>query len=141
MSRLDDAVPLPSNQADFEVALMRAFAGKYSDVGSIILQQFEVANVIDRHGSRVGCFTHFSVSDKCMRIPAGAERVLDGPVIRMRGIKLPNAQNTGFGTAGSLLFLEQGKISMLECFAYGESWPEDYYEFEVLPAEGNRQSP
>lgn len=113
---------------------MRAFGEKYADVGLIIWQQFEAANVIDRYGSRVGCFTHFSVPDECVRIPAGTERVLDGPVIRMRGI------NTGLGTAGSLLFLEQGKISMLECFAYGESWPEDYYEFEFLPAKGNRQS-
>jgi hypothetical protein len=141
MSRLDDAVPLPSNQGDFEVALMRAFAEKFADIGSIIWRQFEAANVVDRSGSRVGCFTHFSVSDKCMRIPAGTERVLDGPVIRMRGIKVPGTQNSGFGTAGSLLFHEQGKISMLECFAYGESWPEDYYEFEFLPAEGNRQNP
>lgn len=137
MSELEETVPLPSNQAEFEAALMRVFAEAYPDLGPAILQQFAVATVADRHGSRVGCFTHFDVPDECPLISGGTERVLNGPEMRIRGIRGQNAgsgEQVGFGLAGSLLFQERGKISMLECFAYGESWPEDRYDFEFLPA-------
>lgn len=133
-------VRLPSNQAEFELALMQEIAMRHETIGHVISEQFRRADVTDRFGSRVGCFTHFAVPDGCERLPASLSGPLDGPHIRMHGIAASEHDPSlpVYGTAGSLLFHEGGKIAMLECYAYGDTWPEDHYDFEFLPAEDRK---
>lgn len=139
-----EAVPvyvrLPSNQAEFELALMQEIALRHETIAHVISEQFRRADVTDRYGSRVGCFTHFAVPDACERLPKGIRSPLDGPFIRMNCIVRGDIdpQRRGRATAGSLLFHEAGRIVMLECYSEGDSWPEGHYEFEFLPAE-NRE--
>ena len=130
-------VRLPSNQVEFELALMNEIALRHEAIGHVILEQFRRADVTDRYGSRVGCFTHFALTDGCERLPKGIRSPLNGPVIRMNGIEKGDVdpQRRGCETAGSLLFHESGRIVMLECYSDGDSWPEDRYDFEFLPAE------
>lgn len=130
-------VRLPSNQAEFELALMQEIALRHETIGHVISEQFRRAVVTDRFGSRVGCFTHFAVPDGCERLPQDLASPLDGPIIRMNGIVKGDRdpQSRGCGTAGSLLFHEAGRIVMLECYSEGDSWPEDHYDFEFPPAE------
>lgn len=129
-----DNVPLPLNQAEFERCVVAEIASRHPSIGPLILDQFRRAEVTDRYGSKVGCFTHFAVPDDCAPLPDDVQSPVDGPDLRIRGV----STDSGFGLAASLLFLEQGKISMLECHAYGEGWPEDRYDFEFVPSDGNR---
>ena len=135
-------VRLPSNQAGFELVLMNEIALRNEAIGKLILEQFRRANVTDRYGSGVGCFTHFRVPDDCALLPDKVSSPLEGPMIRVNVVERGDidTQRQGCETAGSLLFHESGRIVMLECYAYGDNWPEDLYNFEFLPAK-DREGP
>lgn len=132
---VQEDVRLPSNQAVFELALVSELAIRQGALGPAILEQFRRARVTGRYGTAVGCFTHFCVPGECAPLPDGTRSPIDGPVIQMAGT---GRGASGTGLAGSLLFHESGKIAMLECHAYGDSWPEELYEFEFVPA-GDRE--
>ncbi|MEZ5880111.1 MAG: hypothetical protein R3D35_05500 [Nitratireductor sp.] len=128
---LGQKYPLPHNQEQFERALMGAFARKYPAWGELLMDQFQKAIVTDRYGSGTGCFTHFAVSDRAEVLPENCKSPIEGPNFRVKGVALLDSPHEAGGPAGSLLFIEDRKISMLECHAWTEGWPTDEYDFEI----------
>lgn len=126
----EEEVRLPCNQAEFEAAVIDGIAQMHAAVRLPVMEQYEAASVLARNGSRVGCFTHFAVRESAEKLPEGITGPLDGPTIRLKGL------GTDTHLAGALLFLDRGRISMLECFAYGSRWPDTRYDFEICTPHG-----
>jgi hypothetical protein len=80
----------------------------------VLRQQYISARVISREFSGVGFFTNFEVPNTASAVqpPNFAAGNVD---IQM--------ENVNYGV-GCVLFIQDGRLSMLEGYTYGEPWPE-----------------
>lgn len=86
-----------------------------------IAGQIKASTVTKREYSGAGFFFELSVSKDADPVDKQI-KTLDGPQIKSSRLE--------FG-GGSILFLEDGYIKILELFSYGDSFPEDMSEFEL----------
>ena len=110
---------------DLEVEALRAIFLETPEFAAALEQQFEASNVTTRENSGHGFFTRVKVADDA--------RVVDCPSVlghathaRIGGLRY------GFGF---VLFLDRGRLHMLEGFAYGSDSTHDLdltaIQFEV----------
>lgn len=94
------------------------------------MRQTDSANVLSRDYTGVGVFIELSVPDD-LAIPAKEKRTFSNLVGKMDGLK------NGFG---AVLFVENGKIQLLEFFTYDEPWPKEEakYYFSRLEVDSPR---
>ncbi len=136
-----DDKPLPSNQIEFEAAILDSVARGNTLVGDIVREQAAAAKITDRYGSGAGCFTDFEVPDSPRLLPAGTKNPLDSEIFMLRRRRKPDETGDWGNVAeafvkeeacGGLLFNEKGKITFLECFCYTDSaWPIGCYELRL----------
>ena|SRR5437764_588885 len=92
---------------------------------AILREQLRSARVSSREMTGVGFFTEFTLSG-------------DAPVLpENRSLHLGNVAATCPDVEhgmGFVLFVREGKITMLEGYTYDEPWPDELGEFQVLPA-------
>jgi hypothetical protein len=131
--------PLPSNQIDFEAAVLNDIVQANPQVRYQFAAQLAVSHVVERFGSGAGCRVYFSVPIDAPRLPTetpfplGSEgylmRGVGGPMHELNAtIHVPDAHSDS-GICGAILLHYDGYISYLDCHSYGEAgWPEDKYE-------------
>jgi hypothetical protein len=83
--------------------------------------QIDSARVDSRDYTGVGVFVEFAIPDE-LAIPAKERRVISNLGGEMDGLK------NGFG---GVLFLENGKIKVLEFFTYDEEWPKEAMRYSL----------
>jgi hypothetical protein len=89
-------------------------------VRATLRKQFEVAEVVKKKMTGVGCFIDFN-------IPANAPCVLNKQTLQISGVI---AQVEGITNGiGFLLFVNNGNLSMLEGFTFDEPWPDQILNF------------
>jgi hypothetical protein len=106
---------------------------------AILREQLKRATPKQREMSGVGFFTEFEMPDAVPRIAGDPSTRFGDVVADIEGL----AHGVGF-----LLFVDAGKLTMLEAYTFGEPWPETvgHYNLRYLNGEGRdlttlRQTP
>jgi hypothetical protein len=105
-----------------ETRVLAKFLAGNTPILGLLREQAQSLQVVSREFSGAGFFTNLFVSDDKPRIPGRPRFVLtavagDTPVL-----------SDGIGFA---LFLEDGALSMIEGFTYGEEWPNEIENLEL----------
>ncbi len=112
-----------------EMEVMRMLLDGDDEVLSALRKQLARCNVKSRELTGVGFFTTF--------IPAQSDDVLS----RVKSFKIGDVfaeiEETKHG-AGFLLYVENGKIDMLEGYTFDEPWPGEIGEFKLRYFNGVR---
>ncbi len=120
---------MKSNKLENDV--MQMFLKGDDPILEILRRQYEQASVKDRSYSGVGFFTDFEV-------PADIPRVDDKPHFQLTDV-VGDVRGIDHGV-GFVLFMENGCISFLEGFTYGEPWPEEVRDYELTYMTGNNMT-
>jgi hypothetical protein len=99
--------------SDLERTLLAMLVAGDHPALTALREQFAVVQITSREFSGVGFFTHFVVPPSAPRLPV-RRWVISDVYFRMDGLD---------HGAGALLFVDEGALSMLEAYAYGEDWP------------------
>ncbi len=102
------------SQIDLEQKLMELLLQGDHPTLAVLRQQYSSAKVIRREFSGVGFFTTFEVPENVPKIKP--ENITGGNV----DIELDDMPNG----AGCVLFVQDGKLSMLECYSNADPWPD-----------------
>jgi hypothetical protein len=98
-----------------------------SPSAEILAEQLAKLTVKDREYTGVGSFTEFEVPDDVTKVTdkqAGSDRLLYGSVY----ISSPDLEHGG----GCILYIENGVMDCLECYAYGDFWPrKELVDYEI----------
>ena len=86
--------------------------------------QFAAARPKKREYTGVGCFVDLELPDDCplVDVVQGDGRTISGPQIRSRLLECG---------AGSMVFVEEGRVDLLEIYAYGNSFPKNLTEYQL----------
>ena len=113
--------------SEFEEKLMRAILGTSNfDEISKIVKQYDVSRVVERKFTGVGFFTYFSVENLSLHLSNDVNMTLGAIQTDMEGLK--------WGM-GSVLFIRDGVIYMLEGYTYGEAFPEEIVNYRFFLAQ------
>jgi hypothetical protein len=113
-----------------ERTLEMMLAGLKDEQSRYLRDQMESASVAKRTYTGCGFFTDFAVPETCSPVPGE-------PRFQISGVSAVTSRlQHGIGF---VLFVERGRLSMLEAFTYDEPWPTDLGEITLtyLP-EGDR---
>ena len=100
----------------FESDVMRRIIAENADISDVLTKQYQSAKVIGRDFTGVGFFTDFEIPDADLRLTSHSNLELGAVQVKLESLK--------FG-AGFVLFIRDGLIQSLECYTYGEPWPEN----------------
>jgi hypothetical protein len=118
------------NRLESEV-LDKLFAG--SDPALTALRrQAAIAKVESKRLTGVGFYVTFTVPEGEAPAPVRASRISFGDV----GARIPGLEHG----AGFEVFIENGKLRMLEGYSYGEPWPDVVGDFELFYLHVDRRS-
>ena len=95
-------------------------------------RQSEVATVVSRRWTGVGFLTSFGLAEDTPRASLQGSKIRFGDV----GARITGLQHG----AGFLLYVDDGKLRMLEGYSYDEKWPERFESFELHYLDPKRQS-
>lgn len=109
---------------DFERRLLEA-AIQSDPEREILHAQVVAATVTAREPTGVGVFVRLDTAAAPRLAQERPDRQIAGAVRLL--ISHPRLTYGG----GAIVWLEQGRIDCIECFAYGESWPDEDAGFEV----------
>jgi hypothetical protein len=110
-----------------EKAVLDMLLEKHGEPFDTIRQQLAHASVTKREFTGAGFFTEFALPEH-----APVRRDLPDATVGDVGAEVPGLQHG----AGFLLFIRGGVVSMLEGYAYDESWPATTNEFRVFRHQG-----
>lgn len=108
--------------------MVRVLAGN-DPVCDVLRQQYERAQVVKRELTGGGFYSYFEV-------PREVDRLAGRPTFQF-GDVIATFHESPF-TMGFLLWIEEGAISMLEGYTFGEAVPEKVASFHVDYANGVR---
>lgn len=110
---------------DLEKKVLNFILSEDNDEFSLLREQLSCCEVVRRERTGRGFFTYLEVDrERCQSM--GSSNLQLGSV----GAHIKGLEHG----AGFLLFVEDGFLTMLEGYSYGESWPElEKYEFELYP--------
>ncbi|MGB3501108.1 MAG: hypothetical protein WBA44_05740 [Mesorhizobium sp.] len=123
---------MPNNQAEFERAVMEGLYSSLGEFGEFVRLQYSSATVAERWGSGAGFYTDFVVTEDSPALPTGANLGLNHYGALLKGVG-DGHEIDGYSPVGCQLHFHDGKLACLECYNYGGGWPENHYEFQVLP--------
>jgi len=109
------------NLNPFEKKVMEVFLDGDLPELEILRNQLEKATIKKRKFTGHGFFLDFDVPDDCPKLEKTAGQIDD------ISLSLKGLENGG----GCVLFISDGKLAVLEGFAYDEDWPENITDFEV----------
>jgi hypothetical protein len=101
-------------QEDLEQKMMELLLQGDHPFLAVLRQQYLSASVIHREFSGAGFFTTFEVPEN---IPTVTPKYIAGGNIEIELENLPNG-------AGCVLFIRDGKLSILECYTNTDPWPD-----------------
>lgn len=103
-------------------ALEMILAGLRDERSRYLREQMEFASVARRTYTGCGFFAEFAVPETCSPVPGE-------PRFQISGVSAitPRLQHG----IGFVLFVERGRLSMLEAFTYDEPWPTDLGEITL----------
>lgn len=108
----------------FERDVMMYIAKETPEYEAKILAQYEKCSVIGREFTGHGFFANFEVTDKSNSLTEDVPTHLGNLTIAFPGVEVG---------AGFVLYIENGLITMLEGYIYGDdSWPEKITEYRVI---------
>jgi hypothetical protein len=116
--------PLPRNQEEFEAAVISSIFQSNPSFAVVLSEQIASADVIERWGSGSGFYIDYKVKDSVPKIPADAPQTFDSDVYAIEGVEA----NQG----GGRFFHSNGLIECLECYGFGNGWPEDEYVYRFF---------
>jgi hypothetical protein len=117
---------LPINQAVFEAAVIAAVLATNVELADIISNQLANAKIVERWGSGAGFFVQYEVDSTAHQLPQGAPKTLDCGGFAIDGVEA--------GQGGGHFFHEGGYITELECYGFGNGWPDEKYVFKLFAA-------
>ncbi len=109
--------------SDFEKRVLRILV-KGDPEESIISSQIEEVRVTSREHTGVGLFVNLSVSEHAPTLRTSNRYIETTPKVHLDHPELSNG-------AGAMLWFAEGRISCLECYSYGNSWPTDESLFVI----------
>lgn len=116
--------------------LERAVLGKLFDGAHPALislrRHAELAKVVSRKLTGAGFYTSFELPEGLAAASVPSAKIRFGDV----GAKIPGLQHG----AGFLVYVDDGKLKMLEGYCYDEKWPERVESFELHYLDPSRQS-
>lgn len=85
--------------------------------------QLRSLRLVGREWTKCGCDTQLEVASDAPSIPPGvlSDRVIYGPIVNSAAIEWDG---------GTLLWIENGRVTELEMYAYGSVFPEDHDEID-----------
>lgn len=110
--------------SDFEIAVIDVLI-KDDPEEKALREQLNGATVEKREYTGVGLFTEISVPNDRPRLLKSNRYIEETPKVHLEHPDLKDG-------AGVLLWFEEGYISMLECYAYEESWPKNEALFKII---------
>jgi len=108
---------------DFEISVLTALAQTGSENGPII-EQLKDAKVKRRDYTGVGLFTEIIPDKNSPRLHKKRKLIEEIPKLFLEH---PDLQ----GGAGAMLWINDGLISTLECYTFGDEWPKDESKFTI----------
>lgn len=108
------------NQLEFENELLAAITSGSSPGLERLKKQFDNAAVESREMTGVGFFVHYNVA-KSRVAPFTKDFIFGDIDIKVDGLD--------FG-AGVVIFIKDGYITCMECYAFGDGWPNTYENVE-----------
>ena len=106
-----------------EIAVLtKLFSGNHPVLGAL-LKQVHSAAVCSREMTGAGFFTYFDLPNDVLSADMKPGKVQFGDVDAI----IPGLE---FG-AGFLVYIQDGRIKMLEGYSYDEPWPMEIMEFEL----------
>ncbi|MEI6222971.1 MAG: hypothetical protein WCP97_09500 [bacterium] len=108
-----------------ETQLEKAIRAWFVENKPFLNEQFHAATVVKREYSGVGFFFHITVPKTIDQIPRSLyiTSPIDGPMIESKELEYGGQ---------AILFLENGYISMLEIYAFGNSFPKNLQQFQLV---------
>ena len=119
---------MPSDLEPLEAAVLDKLLSGEQPVLIALRAQLAGATVKSREFTGVGFFTEFALAPEAVPAP-------------VRTLRFGDVQATVSGLnhgAGFVIFVDQGLLTMLEGYSYGEPWPEKIDEFSVSYTEPGR---
>jgi hypothetical protein len=98
----------------FENDVMSRIIAENPRLSNVLAKQYKYATVLNRNFTGVGFFADFEVADKSLSIQGLPNLQLGNVQAKLKGLELG---------AGFVLFVRDGLIQTLECYTYGEPWP------------------
>jgi hypothetical protein len=90
----------------------------------VFLAQIQGAFVLDRDYTGVGLFTKIQVSEDAPRLRENRGHYPKSAGMYLRHPELASG-------AGIMLWLDEGKVSILECYTFDGDWPKDESKFTI----------
>ena len=113
----------------FERTLMLKLLDGDNEILNQLRKQYETAKIKHREFSGVGFFTTFDISDSYK---------LDSNKSFQLGDVKGEVNNVKNGV-GFILFIQEGKINMLEGYTYDEKWPEEITNYRLSYIAGEKR--
>lgn len=111
--------------------LEKLFDGVHPALRSL-RHQAELAKVVSRRFTGAGFFTSFELPNALPAASVPSAKIRFGDV----GANIPGLQHG----AGFLVYVDDGKLTMLEGYSYDEKWPERVENFELHYLDPTRRS-
>ncbi|MEW8030210.1 MAG: hypothetical protein AB2806_21040 [Candidatus Thiodiazotropha sp.] len=110
--------------SDFEMTVIDVLI-KGDPEEQVLREQLNGAYVEKREYTGVGLFTEIVVTNNRPRIEKSNRFIEEKPKVHLEHPDLKDG-------AGALLWFDEGYISMLECYAYENSWPRNEALFKII---------
>lgn len=105
---------------DLERAVLEAITDSHPDLRA----QLDGLGVCDREMTGVGFFTKFRVAPSAHSLPSPSRLALGAHV---------SAETSALERGiGFVLFVEDGRLALLEAFTYDEPWPDEIERFTIV---------
>lgn len=90
---------------------------------SELAMQLSSLRLVGREWTKCGCYTQLEVASDAPSVPLAVlpERVISGPLVNSAAIEW---------NGGTLLWLDDGRVTLLETYANGYVFPEDHDDLD-----------
>ena|ERR1051326_6409283 len=112
----------------FEQAAINELLSQEPAASGLWRQAFSL-RVRSRESTGSGFYTHFEIPEGILPLSSGARKFLRNVGAHISGLKNP---------VGFILLIQDGVITMLEGFSYGEPWPKSIMGYEFFRYTENR---
>lgn len=122
---------MPTSLRDFETRLLQAAIAEDPE-RDVLAAQVAAARVDGRESTGHGLYVHLLVDERAMPLRTEPrDRQLEGA--RRLHLSHPALRDG----AGAIVWVAKGRISMIECFVYDGSWPDDDAAFRIGAGPGS----
>lgn len=107
---------------NFEKDIIEKMCEQKDEGGEILWLQYSRSKVIEREFTGVGFFSYFEIAEDVPHFPGRTDCFIGDVVASINGSDFDY---------GFVLFLKNGKISMLEGYTWADKWPDTVNTYEL----------